>query len=103
LDGQALFLDDREPYPFDRQEKFAHAVLSWSFLPDREVRLSAVDKAGRAMSIAFTVFMLYGPDGQVTACGSVIRDETERFAADRALKKRLAELEALLPPDSTRS
>jgi len=67
------------------------------------LRVPAVDKAGRAMSIAFTVFMLYGPDGQVTACGSVIRDETERFAADRALKKRLAELEALLPPDSTRS
>lgn len=64
--------------------RYAHDVL----------RVPAVDKAGRALSIAFTVFMLYGEDGQVTACGSVIRDETERFAQDRVLKQRLAALEA---------
>jgi PAS domain S-box-containing protein len=64
--------------------KYGHDVL----------RVPAVDKAGRAMSIAFTVFMLKGPDGTVTACGSVIRDETERFAQDRALRARVAELEA---------
>ena len=66
--------------------KYAHDVL----------RVPAVDKAGRAMSIAFTVFMMFGPDGHATACGSVIRDETDRFTADRALKQRLAELEAKL-------
>jgi PAS domain S-box-containing protein len=66
--------------------KYAHDVL----------RVPAVDKAGRAMSIAFTVFMLFGPDGQATACGSVIRDETDRFAEDRALRKRVADLEAQL-------
>jgi PAS domain S-box-containing protein len=60
------------------------------------LRVPAVDKAGRAMSIAFTVFMLYGAQGEVTACGSVIRDETDRFAEDRALRKRVAELEGLL-------
>ncbi|MDH4061022.1 MAG: PAS domain-containing protein [Aquincola sp.] len=64
--------------------RYAHDVL----------RVPAVDKSGRAMSIAFTVFMLYGPDGQVNACGSVIRDETDRFAQDRALRKRVADLEA---------
>jgi PAS domain S-box-containing protein len=66
--------------------RYAHDVL----------RVPAVNKAGDSLSIAFTVFMLYGDDGQVTACGSVIRDETQRFADDRALKKRLAELEAQL-------
>jgi PAS domain S-box-containing protein len=66
--------------------RYAHDVL----------RVPAVDKAGRAMSIAFTVFMLYDEAGQVTACGSVIRDETERFTEDRALRKRIAELEAKL-------
>lgn len=66
--------------------RYAHDVL----------RVPAVDKAGRAMSIAFTVFMLYDAEGRVTACGSVIRDETERFAEDRALRKRVAELEAQL-------
>jgi PAS domain S-box-containing protein len=73
--------------------KYAHDVL----------RVPAVDKAGRAMSIAFTVFMMVDVDGKVTACGSVIRDETDRFAEDRALKKRLAELEALVAAGSARS
>ncbi len=68
------------------QTKYAHDML----------RVPAVDKAGRAMSIAFTVFLLFGPDGQPTACGSVIRDETDRFAQDRALRKRIADLEAQL-------
>jgi len=66
--------------------KYAHDVL----------RVPAVDKSGRAMSIAFTVFMLFGPDGKPSACGSVIRDETDRFAQDRALRQRVAELEAQL-------
>jgi PAS domain S-box-containing protein len=64
--------------------RYAHDVL----------RVPAVNKAGQDLSIAFTVFMLYGADGTVTACGSVIRDETQRFAEDRAMKKRLRELEA---------
>lgn len=62
------------------------------------LRVPAVDKAGRALSIAFTVAMLFGPDGKVSAIGSVIRDETERFAEERALRKRVAELEAQLKP-----
>jgi PAS domain S-box-containing protein len=60
------------------------------------LRVPAVDKAGKALSIAFTVFMLYGSSGEVCACGSVIRDETDRFAQDRALRQRVAELESLL-------
>jgi PAS domain S-box-containing protein len=58
------------------------------------LRVPAVDKAGRAMSIAFTVAMLFGPDGKVSAIASVIRDETSRFAEDRALRKRIVDLEA---------
>ena len=73
--------------------KYAHDVL----------RVPAVDKAGRALSIAFTVFMLFDAEGKVSACGSVIRNETDRFAADRALKQRVAELEAQLAAGSTRS
>jgi PAS domain S-box-containing protein len=66
--------------------RYAHDVL----------RVPAVDKAGRSLSIAFTVFMMYDAAGKVTACGSVIRDETDRFNEDRALRKRLLELEAQL-------
>ena len=60
------------------------------------LRVPAVDKQGRALSIAFTVAMLHTPDGKVSAIASVIRDETRRFNDERALKKRVAELEAEL-------
>ena len=62
------------------------------------LRVPAVDKAGRAMSIAFTVAMLNGPDGKPATIVSVIRDETQRFADERALKKRVADLEAARQP-----
>jgi PAS domain S-box-containing protein len=60
------------------------------------LRVPAVHKDGRAMSIAFTVAMLFDADGKVNAVVAVIRDETTRFNDERALKKRLAELEAQL-------
>ena len=58
------------------------------------LRVPAVDKQGRSMSIAFTVAMLHAPDGTVASIVSIIRDETSRFNEERALRKRLAELEA---------
>ena len=58
------------------------------------LRVPATHKDGRAMSIAFTVAMLFGPDQKVSAVVAIIRDETTRFAEERALKKRVAELEA---------
>ena len=58
------------------------------------LRVPATHKDGSAMSIAFTVAMLYDDAHKVTACVAVIRDETARFNDDRALRKRLAELEA---------
>ena len=66
--------------------KYGHDVL----------RVPAVDKQGNSLSIAFTVAMLYGEDGKVSAIASIIRDETVRFNDERALKKRVAELEAQL-------
>ena len=65
------------------QTRYAHDVL----------RVPAVHKDGRPMSIAFTVGLLYGPQGNITGILAVIRDETARFAEDRDLRKRLAELE----------
>ena len=64
--------------------KYGHDVL----------RVPAVDKQGNALSIAFTVAMLHGTDGKVSAIAAIIRDETSRFNDERALKKRVADLEA---------
>jgi PAS domain S-box-containing protein len=60
------------------------------------LRVPAMGKGGKLLSIAFTVAMLFGPDGKVVAIASVMRDETDRFNQDRALRKRLQELETLL-------
>jgi PAS domain S-box-containing protein len=57
------------------------------------LRVPAVHKDGRPLSIAFTVGLLYGPRREVQGIVAVIRDETTRFAEERKLRKRLAELE----------
>lgn len=58
------------------------------------LRVPAVDKAGQALSIAFTVALLYSPEQELTGIVAVIRDETARFQEERTLRKRVAELEA---------
>lgn len=60
------------------------------------LRVPAINKAGEPLSIAFTVAMLFGPDGKVSSIASVMRDETKRFHEDRAMRKRIQELEAQL-------
>ena len=60
------------------------------------LRVPAINKKGEPLSIAFTVGMLHGVDGKVSAIVSSMRDETVRFNEDRAMKKRIAELEAQL-------
>jgi PAS domain S-box-containing protein len=66
--------------------KYGHDVL----------RVPAVNKRGESLSIAFSVALLHGADGKVSAIAAVIRDETARFNDDRALRKRLADVEAQL-------
>lgn len=60
------------------------------------LKVPAVAKDGKAMSIAFTVALLKDGSGAVTGIVAVIRDETARFQEERALKKRLAELEGVV-------
>ena len=60
------------------------------------LRVPAINKKGEPLSIAFTVGMLHGVDGKVSAIVSSMRDETARFNEDRAMKKRIAELEGQL-------
>src|SRR6267142_1357012 len=58
------------------------------------LKVPAAHRDGRALSIAFTVAMLRSADGKPSAIVSIIRDETSRFNEERALRKRLADLEA---------
>lgn len=74
------------------ETRYAHDVL----------RVPAVHKDGRALSIAFTVGLLYGPQREVVGIAAVIRDETSRYAGERNLRKRLAELEGQVAVDLSR-
>jgi PAS domain S-box-containing protein len=66
------------------QTRYGHDLL----------RVPALHKEGRPLSIAFTVAMLYTPDHQVSAIVAVVRDETARWTDERDMRKRIAELEA---------
>jgi PAS domain S-box-containing protein len=74
------------------ETRYAHDVL----------RVPAVHKDGRTLSIAFTVGLLFGPKREVIGIVAVIRDETTRYAEERNLRKRIAELEGHVPLDPSR-
>jgi len=57
------------------------------------LRVPAKHKDGRTLSIVFTVGLLLAAQRTLTGLVAVIRDETKRFAEERDLRKRLAELE----------
>lgn len=63
------------------------------------LRVPAIHKDGRGLSIAFTVAMLFNADKTPDAIVAIIRDETARFNEDRVMRKRLAELEAKAAAD----
>ena len=75
------------------ETRYGHDVL----------RVPALHKDGRTLSIAFTVGLLYGSQREVRRIVAVIRDETTRFAEERNLRKRLAELERTVALDSPRA
>ena len=57
------------------------------------LRVPAVHKDGRALSIAFTVSLMDAPDGNGRVIAAIVRDETQRWNEERELRRRLAELE----------
>jgi PAS domain S-box-containing protein len=58
------------------------------------LRVPALHKDGQALSIAFTVALLRGADESSWIIAATIRDETARWQEERALKQRVAALEA---------
>jgi PAS domain S-box-containing protein len=57
------------------------------------LRVPAVHKDGRKLSIAFTVSLLATAPGKPHAIAAFIRDETARWEKEQAMAKRLKELE----------
>jgi PAS domain S-box-containing protein len=61
---------------------------------DTLLKVPATRKDGQRMSIEFSVALLKDADGKVTGIAAVIRDATDRWNEDRALRKELADLRA---------
>jgi PAS domain S-box-containing protein len=59
------------------------------------LRVPAVNKDGRPISVAFTVGLLFGPQREVTDIVAVFRDDTQRFAQERALHRIFADEDEL--------
>lgn len=58
------------------------------------LRVPALHKDGRRISIAFTVTLLPAAGGGGAAIAAIMRDETARWEEERALRQRIAELES---------
>jgi PAS domain S-box-containing protein len=61
------------------------------------LRVPAVHKDGRPLSIAFTVTLMLGTERQIEVIIAIVRDETKRWQEEQALRKRVAEVEAKRP------
>ena len=57
------------------------------------LRVPAIRKDGSTLSIAFTVGMLKAADGRVEAIFASLRDDSERWNTEKALRQKVAELE----------
>ena len=58
------------------------------------LRVPAIHKDGRTLSIAFTVSLLAAPGDGGRIIVAIVRDETTRWNEERELRRRLADLEA---------
>ena len=57
------------------------------------LRVPALHKDGRKLSIAFTVALLYAREREIQTMVAIVRDETARWAEERALRQHVAQLE----------
>ncbi len=62
------------------------------------LRVPAARKDGQRISIAFTVALIMGADGQVSGIAAFVRDETARWDEEQKLRRRIAELEGRRAP-----
>jgi PAS domain S-box-containing protein len=63
---------------------------------DTLLKVPATHRDGRRLSIEFSVALLRDADGKIAGIAAVIRDATERWAADRDLRAALAAAERRL-------
>ncbi len=67
---------------------FDKAMATGETSPGRDLlRVPAVHKDGRQLSISFTVGLLFGPEGKVTGIAAVIRDDSDHLDQEKKLRR----------------
>lgn len=69
---------------------------------DQVLRVPALRKDGSRFSVAFTVGLVQKIDGQVEGIFAIMRDDTEAFNTQKALRDRVKELEQALEGTKTK-
>ena len=64
------------------------------------LRVPALHKDGRTLSIAFTVSLLFDASHAVSNIVAIVRDETQRYHEERELHRRLTQLEVAVGASS---
>ncbi|HWO42608.1 MAG TPA: PAS domain-containing protein [Candidatus Eisenbacteria bacterium] len=93
--GQSLDLIIPERFRQRHWEGYQRVMASGETRYGADVlRVPALHKGGRRLSISFTVTLMRSPARQIEAMVAIVRDETARWEEEQALRKRVAELEA---------
>lgn len=69
---------------------------------DQVLRVPALKKDGGRVSVAFTVGLFKGANGQVEGIFAIMRDDTDAFTTQKALRERVKELEQALEGAKTK-
>ena len=70
------------------QSKYSHELLA----------VPALKKDGSRVSVEFTMILLRDDQGRILGAAAIIRDVSARWMEERAMKRRLADLEAQSKP-----
>ena len=95
--GRSLDLIIPERFRNRHWERYQQVMRTGQTKYGTEVlRVPALHKDQRTLSIAFTVALLCSRDNEIHMIVAIVRDETARWKEDRALRQRLTELEAAI-------
>jgi PAS domain S-box-containing protein len=93
--GQSLDLIIPEQLRARHWEGYRRVMASGATRYGRELlKVPALRRDGTRISLEFTVVPVRGASGEILGVGAIIREVTERWRQERALRERLAALEA---------
>jgi hypothetical protein len=68
----------------------------WSKYSRDLLAVPAINKDGKRISVEFTIILIRDDKDNILGAAAIIRDESARWVKERAMRRRLADLEAQL-------